>query len=119
MKFGRKSEENSVKMGVVCPGKFNNIIEPTKTSPNHNNNQNKVPIKFKKNKQCYVKRNNYKNVPRIELLYMHDTRKYVQSFVMKKKIAGGFTLNSDRKSKSISDLSNQALEQTKGKKRRM
>lgn len=108
-------------MGVVCPGKFNNIIEPTKTpsSGNDNNNPPKVPVRFKKNKQCYVKNNNYKNVPRIELVNIYDTRKYVQSFVMKKRLVGGFTLKSDRKSKSISDLANQALEQTKGKKRRL
>lgn len=109
-----------VKMGVVCPGKFNNIIEPTKVHTTSSNN-NKPP-KFKKNKQCYIKNgktNNYKNIPRIELLNMYETRKYVQNFVMKKKLIGGFTLKSDRKSKSISDLANQALEQTKGKKRRM
>lgn len=106
-------------MGVVCPGKFNNIIEPTKTNNDNSGGQPKAPPRFKKNKQSYVKNNNYKNVPRIELLNIYDTRKYVQSFVMKKRLIGGFTLKSDRKSKSISDLSNQALEQTKGKKRRM
>lgn len=97
-------------MGVVCPGKFNNIIEPT---------SNKVP-KFQKNKKCYIKNGkivNNKNIPRIELLNMYDTRKYVQNFVMKKKIIGNFILKSDRKSKSISDLANQALEQTKRKRK--
>lgn len=101
-------------MGVVCPGKFNNIIEPTKV---HVTSSNKLP-KFRKNKQCYIRngKNNVKKIPRIELLNMYETRKYVQNFVMKKKL-NGFTLNNDRRSKSISDLANQALEQTKGNKR--
>ena len=92
-------------MGVVCPGKFNNIIEPSKMyKENHLNG-----VEFKKMR--FVKNGKMRDIPRIENLSLYNTRKKFRNFILRKEKC--FVLSSEKKSKSLSDLANKALDMTK------